>query len=220
MKKFGFLVRALLCAAILTSPYLAFARVTGAGSTDRDVFCSGNGADEVCFDKDGNVLPTTDQGGDLGTSSLRFGTIYTMDATLGDALSVTGDTTLGAREIHTRTQIGSQTGFGGIFVSTTIPYTSSYQVLLGSGTNDTVLTSLPQISTSTALNGTTLLTSGSYLLLTSTSANGVVFCDEGTCAGSMLQLGAATRTVDQYDTLQLVYDAVDGFWREVSFTAN
>lgn len=136
------------------------------------------------------------------------------------AFTANSELTASSRLITTKTQVGSQTGYGGIFASTTIPVTSSYEVLLGSGTDDTVLSSTPQIATTTVSGGDTKWTSGTYLTLTSTSTNGVVFCDEGTCTGSRLQLGAATRTVDQYDVLMLVWDSADGYWREVSFTAN
>ena len=223
MKKFwqfaGLL--AMMTVVVILSNEVAFSRSTGVQPSGGDVFCTGGGTNEVCIDSSGNVLPTTTTGGDLGTAAFPWGAIYSSGSvSLAAGATVSGaDFTASGRVVRTKTQVGTQTGFGGIFVSSSIPVTSSYQTLLSSGTNDVMLTSAPQISTSTTAGGTTILTSGTFLVLTST-ANGVVFCDEGTCAGSKLQLGAAQRTVNQYDILELVYDATDGFWREVSYTSN
>jgi len=99
LKKLGALTAALLIVCVALNP--ATARVTGASATDADVFCSGNGANEVCIDKDGNLVPTTASGGDLGTSALPFGTVYT------GALSATGTLTLASGAIDTA-KIGFQ----------------------------------------------------------------------------------------------------------------
>ena len=79
------------------------ARVTGTApaSTSPDTWCMGRSGAEVCIDRDGNFIPTTDNDTTLGTSSLRWATIYALDQTIGDDLTVTddlavnGDATLG-----------------------------------------------------------------------------------------------------------------------------
>ena len=77
----------------------ANARVTTAASTD--IWCVGPSGAEWCVDSSGNLLNTTDNDGDIGTSSLGVKTIYSYDITANDDLTVTddaevnGDTTLG-----------------------------------------------------------------------------------------------------------------------------
>lgn len=77
----------------------------------------------------------------------------------------------------------------------------------------TTLTGTPQVIT----NG---VTSGQILRITGTSAsNTVIATDNGTAAGSALELGASTRTLGLGSTLVLVWDAVTAKWYEVSFLA-
>lgn len=56
---------------------------------------------------------------------------------------------------------------------------------------------------------------GTKVTLVGNDANSTVFQDEGTLVNSRLRLGAATRTVAQYDTLTLVYDG--SRWCEIAF---
>lgn len=201
-----------------------FARVTTAASDD--IFCAGPSGAEACLDSSGNWLPTTDNDTTLGTSSLRWATVESVDINVGDDLSVTDDltvtddTTLNGLITLGKTTVGTgQTSLLGIYASTVVPVTASYITVISSAGN-ILMTSTPNISTTTSVGGTTLLTSGTLLVITSTVTQTVTFQDEGTLTGSFLQLGAATRAVGQYDVLKLIYDATDGFWREVSYTNN
>lgn len=122
--------------------------------------------------------------------------------------------------IVTKTAVGSATGLYGVYASSTIPATTGYETVISSGLL-VLLTSTPNISTTTAVSGATPLTSGTHLVITSTAAVGaLIFQDEGTLTGSLLELGGNTRTVGRYDILELVFDATDGKWREVSYTDN
>jgi len=77
MKK---LILALVLAA---SP--AFARITGTNPTgaSADRWCTGPSGAEACVDSAGSMIPTTDSDADLGTSALRWRTIY-VDTITGD----------------------------------------------------------------------------------------------------------------------------------------
>lgn len=87
-------ILAAFLAVALCAP-AAFARVTSQGATDADIWCVGPDGAEVCVDSSGNLIPTTDDDTDLGTSSLEWqdlyidGTAYIDTASIDD-LSVTG----------------------------------------------------------------------------------------------------------------------------------
>lgn len=204
---------------------VSFGRVTTAASDD--IWCVGPSGAEVCVDASGDLLPTTDNDTTLGTSSLRWSDVQTLDITVGDDATISGDLTLtGALAMSglqnlAKTQVGTiGSAAGGMTVSSGIPVTTNYQTLISTGGSITI-TDTPSVSTTTILDGTTELTSGTFLILTSTAANGpILLQDEGTLTGSQLQLGAATRSIGQYDTLILIYDALDNFWREVAFVNN
>ena len=216
---------ALVIALGLLSGRVSFGRLTTAASDD--IWCEGPSGAEVCIDVSGNLIPTTDNDTTLGSSSLRWSDVRTLDATVSDDLTVTGDLTVGATLVHSgvasfaKTAVGSVgSAAGGITVSTTIPVTTNYESLISTGSTIT-LTSLPNVSTATVVGGSTELSDGTFLILTSTAAyGGVLLQDEDTLTGTRLQLGAGTRLVDQYNTLILIYDAVDNFWREAAFIAN
>lgn len=213
---------ALALCVLVSTGRVSFGRVTTADSTD--VWCVGPSGAEICVDTSGNLVPTTDNDTTLGTSSLKWATVNAYDVNIGDDLAVTdaasvsGAATLGGMLTYTKTQIGTGTGNLGVYVSTRIPVTSTYQTVISSGLN-VVLTTTPSIATATAAG--VQLPSGTILVLSSTStASSVTLQDEGTLAGSFLQLGAATRTISSFKTLTLIYDATDGYWREISYGNN
>lgn len=62
---------------------------------------------------------------------------------------------------------------------------------------------------------------GQHLIIMGTSdANAVTLQRESALAGSLLRLGAATRVLGLYDTLELLWDSTLGAWVEVGFTDN
>jgi hypothetical protein len=72
-------------------------------------------------------------------------------------------------------------------------------------------------STPTLANGA----DGQVLIIQGTDdTNTVTVQDEGTLAGSNLELGAATRTLGKGDLLVLTFDSTDGAWYEISFANN
>ncbi len=197
---------------------------------------------ELCQDSTGSLLPTSTLGTqNLGSSTFPFATIYSAAATItgsdtagtvgvanvsGSTYVVTGAVAATQSIVNGLTVLGkaaigtADTAAGGVWVSSCIPVLSSYETVISSGAASVTLTSTPSISTSTIVGGTNILTSGTYLVLSSTAAAGVIFQDDGTLSGSKLQLGAATREVKIYKTLVLIYDAADGFWREISYGNN
>ena len=75
MKKTLYLASTLFCALLLVGigSGRVYARLTGSGT---DAWCVGASGAEVCVDSSGNLVPTTDNDGDLGTSALRFKNRY------------------------------------------------------------------------------------------------------------------------------------------------
>ncbi len=208
-----------------------------------DLWCNGgqvlgNGTvkayTEFCQDYTGSLIPTSTLGTQtLGSSTFPWSAIYAAsqvttgsvtEGTVGTTnASGTGGTAATQNTVNGLSVYG-KVAIVGINVSTIVPVNSSYETVVSSGGN-LVVTATPSISTTTVVQAAgalgTELASGTYLILSSTSSTGgVTFQDAGTLSGSQLQLGAATRLVDLYNTLVLIYDATDHFWREVSFTSN
>lgn len=80
-----------LAALLLVLPVVAGARVTAPATTDRDAFCAGPRSAEACIDKNGNIIPTTDNTQTLGTSALRYNklTLGTNGLVFGDGSNQT-----------------------------------------------------------------------------------------------------------------------------------
>lgn len=212
-------IRAALIGLLSGCPQLALARLTGTAPATADIFCVGPSGAEACVDSSGGFLPTTDNDAALGTSSLRWSDVQTLDLTVGDDLTVSDISNIDTLGL-TKTSVGS--GYGataGIYTTTTVVVTSSYMSLISSGTN-IILESVPTVSTGPSTTATANWASGTMVIFTTTAAATITFQDNGTLAGSRLQLGSTTRALGQYDILTLIYDATDNFWREVSFSAN
>lgn len=231
-----------LCAlgALLHTNVLSVqAREIGANPTgsSADLFCAGGRiagntvltANEVCLDSSGNWIPTTSNNQTLGTASLPFSAVYAVNQTSTGSETVGTAGTMNAagtggtaatQSIVNGLQVFGKSAISGVVVSTTIPVNASYETVLSTG-GAIVITATPSIATTTIVGGATNLPSGTYLVLTSTSSSGqVTLQDDGTLSGSKLQLGASTRAITQYKTLTLVFDATDGFWREISYGNN
>lgn len=93
-------------------------------------------------------------------------------------------------------------------VGNTITPTSTVMTLSSDG--NYTLTSTPTIAAGTA--------SGQRLTLVYSGANTVTLQRESALAGSTLRLGAATRALSEYDTLELIWNGT--YWLETSFTDN
>lgn len=97
--------------------------------------------------------------------------------------------------------------------TTTLNPTNAYVSFLSTG-GTVNLTAVPSISTINVMDG-------EFLMLYSTStSNPVVVQDNGTLSGSLLELGAATRTITQLKRLFLQFDATLGKWVEVAYGNN
>lgn len=91
MKK---LISVFLVAGLMAYAPLSFARVTSQGASDADIWCVGPDGAEVCVDSSGNLIPTTDDDADLGTSSLQWQDIYIDGTADVDDLTVSGTATI------------------------------------------------------------------------------------------------------------------------------
>lgn len=114
----------------------------------------------------------------------------------------------------------AKTSVTGISTGTALGVASSYLVVMSTSNSAVAMLMTPSISTTTTYGGATALASGTYLVISSTGSSGVTFYDNGTLSGSQLELGAASRSVTQYKTLTLIFDATDSKWREISFGSN
>ena len=74
------------------SPLLA--RITGTQPTSADIACWGPDGAEACVQDGGGLVPTTDNDAPLGTSSLRWSDVRSLDATFGDDVTVSDDLTV------------------------------------------------------------------------------------------------------------------------------
>lgn len=186
---------------------------------------------EIALDYTGSLMPTSTLGTqDLGTTSLPWrnlvnsgsqtsGTSGTTPASGVGGTAASQSVTNGLN-VLTKTQVGTLSGqTTGVTVSTIVPVNSPYETVISSG-GPIVLTSTPNISTTTVVGGAVEIPSGTMLVISSTATASVTFQDAGTLTGSQLQLGAATRAVSQYKTLTLIYDATDHFWREIAYGNN
>lgn len=202
-----------------------------------DLWCNGGqiagnvtkAATELCQDYTGSLVPTTPNVQNLGSAALPYANVYSVNAVVtgSDASGVAGTTGVSGTGGTAATQssvlgvsVYGKVAVTGIVTSTIVPVNSSYETVMSTSGTTVTMTSTPNISTTTVVGGAVELPSGTYLVLSSTGASGVIFQDAGTLTGSQLQLGSATRTVTQYKTLTLIYDATDHFWREISFGNN
>jgi hypothetical protein len=84
-------MKKILLFLLLFSVFLgnSYARISPNYDTD-DAHCAGQVGKEVCIDVDGNLLNTTDNAGDLGTSTYEWKDAYFDGTVTTDGLSVTG----------------------------------------------------------------------------------------------------------------------------------
>lgn len=116
--------------------------------------------------------------------------------------------------VRTPTQYGAEGTTFGIYGTSTIVVTSEYEMLTSSGGSVTMVNT-PTISTLTVAGAN--IPAGQVLVLgSSVAAYGFTFQANGTLAGSLIYLGSASRTVNNKNTLSLIFGP-DGFWHETSF---
>lgn len=215
--------------------------------TSADQFCAGGrinsnlttAAAELCVDSSGNWIPTTAGSQQLGTNALQFSDVEVSTINAGGktlvlgaagAVTVSGavssgstaasQTSIAGAGVLTQVAVGTGTQAGaGLINGSTIPYNSSFEMLLGTGiATNVTMQNQPTITTTTPAG--IPLPSGSFLILTSTSSSGVTLIDNGTLTGTLLRLGAATRAISSQKTIMLIFSQTDGFWREVSYGNN
>jgi len=92
--------------------------------------------DEVRIDSSGNILPGTDNENTLGSTSLRWSTVYALDQTIGDdltvtdALAVNGNTTIGnaGNDVFTINSSTWVTNTWGVFFATATTGTRAFAI--------------------------------------------------------------------------------------------
>lgn len=116
--------------------------------------------------------------------------------------------------------------FGHIAIPTEIAYTPSAVQTLNAG--DTLLANATKIRVAGSGGAVTMTSTptiadgidGQLVYIFGTSANTLTLQDQGTLAGSNLELAAATRVLDVGDVLVLMFDLTASVWYEVSFSNN
>lgn len=185
---------------------------------------------EICQDYLGDFLPTSTSGTQsLGTSSLPWLNVYSVSATnTGSENSGTAGTTnvatgVGGTAATQATVLGASVYPQGtaflLAASSQVPVNATLMLVGGSGSS-TSLTSQPEVSTTTIVGGSTLLPTGTYLIIASTaSGQNMVFTSSTSSNASGLVLGAATRTITKNKTLLLWLDAISNpsVWREIAY---
>lgn len=122
---------------------------------------------------------------------------------------VSGTNTVTGRTVYSRS---TQTG---VTISSAINTSSTFVIIVTTSPNATIVTTAaPTLSTTTAVDGQFVVIKGTSSVSTYT------FQDNGTLAGSLLELGAATRIVSDKKILTLIYDSLQGLWLEVSYANN
>ena len=192
---------AALIAAIAFGIFIvrANARVTTANSTD--IWAVGPSGSEVAVDSSGNLIPTTDNAQTLGTAALRYSNIY-------------GAKDSPTQLILVKTQVGTiQNAAGGLYITSGIPPTSSYIVLLSSSNQSPFkLTSTPTIATTTVVSGTVGVPDGMKVVLITTSTVEIVLQDNSILSGTQLSLNTSTTTISSRKSAEFIFNATDSLW--------
>ena len=202
---------AVAASLLVLLPVLSDARIVGTAPANPDAWCV-NGSNghvggsitgaEVCVDASGNMVPTVTGAQALGSSSLAFSAAY-IGAT---GITNAGPTTTGLLTL-TRTSVT-------LLTATQIPLTTSFENLVSNGSGPITLTATPTIPTAGIVSGT-------IIVLSTVGTIPFRIQDAGTLAGSGVQVASPSyRQIGQYQTLALIYDGADGFWRELAYGAN
>lgn len=163
-----------------------------------------------------------------------LGTMATQDASAvaitGGALNGTlGATTPATAQVTTLTASGISTFGGNVIVSSRLfaPTAGATQSLLAATAINPVGLKIKVVGNGGAVvlvatpTITAPATDGQLLLIQGTDAtNTVTLQDEGSLAGTGLELGAATRVLGLGDTILLTWDSATSKWYEVAFTNN
>lgn len=135
-----------------------------------------------------------------------------------ETITGTGSNTYSGAMVFVGKTIYTPTVVTAISSVTIISPSATYLTVVSSGANVTCglgfgngLAAAPCISTTTATNG-------QYLVIGGTSSVSTVTFTDGATAG--MQLGAATRLIDNLKKLTLIFDSFDSQWKEVSFGNN
>lgn len=131
----------------------------------------------------------------------------TGNSTISGNQSLTGNLTMSGKEITPRATIT------GVTIATTVVPTATFMVLTTTSPAATIVsTAVPTFSAGT--DGQWLVIKGTSSVATTTLQ------DNGTLAGSTLELGAASRVISDLKVLTLIYDSTVAKWVEMSYGNN
>ena len=131
--------------------------------------------------------------------------------------TATGNITVTGVLITTNVPVGTGTAALGMYISSAIPATGSYHILISSGLNIT-LTATPTVSTSLA-NGNNVK-DGTWMVLTSTDTRIISLQDNKTLSGSLLNLNAPTIAISSHQVLGLMFNSGIGRWVQMFYSNN
>ena len=215
MKKLTYLFGLSFFALILAKPM--YARIVGTNPTggSADEICNGGrirgntviAATEDCQDFNGDFIPTgtTVNSGwnqSLGISAFPWYQLY-----LG-----AGGVTNSGLVVTSPTQVGTTGNGFGIFASTTIPVSASYEVLFPNNGSALVITATPSIATTTAPG--VPYAPGTQLILDSTSTLPISLQTNSSLAGSdVVLVGNSSGVVSSTQTLECIFNGPLGMWK-------
>lgn len=175
----------------------------GAGNTDLQDLCTGANQSNCPYkvDASGNVTAA--------------GRVTSAGVTSTGTNTFSGTTNLTGPITPTGIFAPVRSTESGVTASSTIINTAMFVVVTTTSPAAAVVTSAtPTISTTTA-------TDGQFIVIKGTSSTATfAFQDNGTLAGSLLELGAASRVVSDLKVLGLMYDGTIGKWLEVFYGNN
>ena len=201
-------------------PIFSDARVTAPSSSDADTFCSGPAAAEICFDKNGALVPTTTLSQTLGTSGLRWNNIFGLGTNLTGVSVVAGNITSGplassilpstvaytsVANTFTELQTVNRAAGGAVISGTSNSgtnqiglYASGSTLLLQTETNDNL-----GFATGNGVSRMRLNTAGNLILDYGVNAATATITDDLTVTGDIFKTMVATVTVLSGDIISV-----------------
>lgn len=181
---------------------------------------SGAGSTTAIFNLDGsgNVTVTgglTVSGKTASSVDGSFGASGASPTAISGNVTVTGNEVVIGTQAVTGQTVYNRVTESGVTSSSAIINTASFVVITTTNPAATVIDlATPTISTITA-------TDGQFIVIKGTSATATyTFQDNGTLAGSLVELGAASRVVSDLKVLTLMFDSLVGKWIEVNYGNN
>ncbi len=152
----------------------------------------------------------------LGFVGMAHAVCDSRTTTCYSAIDVSGNATVGSlTNTGTSNVTGALTASGRIILTPTTQTAVSTSTVITPIVPYLILVSTGGAVTLPASALSTTATSGTYLILGSTTTNTITLSD-----GTGLQLGASTRALDGLKRITLIFDGLDSQWKELSYASN